>query len=127
MDGGVTGIDHVQLLCPRGAEDMAREYWLDIVGLQETPKPEQLRARGGVWFRCGAHGLHIGVTDDFAPATRAHPAIQLRDEAAFEALQLRLMASGYPADDSDEPIAERRMKTRDPFGNMVEFVVGTTG
>ena len=123
----ILGYDHVQLLCPPGGEDAARAYWCEVVGLDETPKPEPLRARGGVWFRCGEHGLHVGAEEGFAPAERAHPAIRVRDGAAFDALAERLRAAGYPAEDAEVPIAERRMKTRDPFGNMVEFVVGTTG
>jgi hypothetical protein len=35
-----------------------------------TGKPEALRDRGGVWFACGAHQLHVGVTQDFSQ-TRA--------------------------------------------------------
>jgi catechol 2,3-dioxygenase-like lactoylglutathione lyase family enzyme len=121
------GYDHAQMLCPAGAEDQAREYWSGVVGLEEVEKPEPLRARGGVWFRCGAHGLHIGAEADFTPAPRAHVAVQLRDVAAFTALADRLEAAGYPVNHAAEPIAERRMKTLDPFGNLVEFVVGTTG
>jgi len=80
-----------------------------------------------VWFRCGRDGLHIGAEPDFSPATRAHLCIRVSDVAAFDALCERLTAAGYAVDHADEPIAERRMKTHDCFGNLVEFVVGTTG
>jgi catechol 2,3-dioxygenase-like lactoylglutathione lyase family enzyme len=122
-----TGIDHVQLLCPPGGEETAREYWSEVVGLTEVPKAPEVADSGGVWFRCGAQGLHVGVEARFTPAERAHPALQLRSVAAFERLQQRLEAAGYEVVQAVPPVAERRMKTRDPFGNMVEFVVGTTG
>ena len=123
----VIGIDHVQLLCPTGGEEAARRYWRDLVHLPEVEKPKLLRGRGGVWFRCGDHGLHIGADADFAPATRAHPAIRVRDATAYDALAVRLADAGYKVVHADPPIAERRMKTLDPFGNMVEFVLGSTG
>ena len=125
--GDFIGYDHVQLLCPPGGEGAARAYWRDVVGLTEVEKPVELRHRGGIWFRCGAHGLHVGAEVDFAPAARAHPAIQLRDVEAFAALLERLRTAGYDVTMGDPPIAERRAKTHDPFGNLVEFVVGSTG
>lgn len=123
----VIGLDHYQLLCPPGGEDAAREFWVGVIGLPEVEKPEPLRARGGVWFRCGAQGLHVGAEPGFEPARRAHPAIRLRDEAAYEQLVDRLTAAGHAVEEADVPIADRRMKTTDCFGNMLEFVVGTTG
>lgn len=123
----VAALDHIQLLCPAGAESQARAFWSELVGLPEVPKPDVLRDRGGVWFRVGEQGLHIGAEASFRPARRAHPAIRLRDEAAYEEMARRLHAAGLPVDEAAEPIAERRMKTTDPFGNLVEFVLGSTG
>jgi hypothetical protein len=98
-----------------------------VVGLEEVDKPEPLRARGGVWFRCGAQGLHVGAEPDFTPASRAHPAIRLASVEAFEQLATQLHAAGSPVEHAAVPIAERRLKTSDPFGNLIEFVVGSTG
>ena len=123
----IVGFDHAQMLCPPDGEREARAYWGELVGLVEVAKPEPLRARGGVWFRCGSDGLHIGAEPGFTPATRAHVAIRVSDVGAFDQLCTRLAAAGYDIDHADVPIADRRMKTSDPFGNMVEFVVGTTG
>lgn len=49
----------------------------EILGMREIPKPENLRKRGGVWFQCGAHELHVGVQDPFKPAVKAHPAFSV--------------------------------------------------
>lgn len=68
-------MDHVQVAAPRGCEDEARRFYGVLLGLEEIDKPEELRARGGVWFRCGEQQLHIGVEDGFAPAKKAHPAL----------------------------------------------------
>ena len=66
-------IDHIQLAAPPGCEEAARRFFGELLGLEEIPKPEPIRARGGVWFRVGPHELHIGVEPGFAPARKAHP------------------------------------------------------
>jgi catechol 2,3-dioxygenase-like lactoylglutathione lyase family enzyme len=122
------GYDHAQVCCPRGAEDEAREFYGRVLGLAEVPKPEPLAARGGCWFRVGAgQGLHVGVLDPFVPSTKAHPALRVRDVPALEELAARIAEAGYAVDWADVPIAEARCKVTDPFGNLVELLVGTTG
>lgn len=69
---GIVGLDHVQVASPRGCETEARRFYGTLLGLEEIDKPPELRARGGVWFRCGNQQLHIGVEDGFAPAQKAH-------------------------------------------------------
>jgi catechol 2,3-dioxygenase-like lactoylglutathione lyase family enzyme len=68
----------VQVAAPVGSEGEARAFYGDLLGLPELGKPEALRSRGGVWFVCGTHQLHVGVVDDFSPATKAHPALRVR-------------------------------------------------
>ena len=123
----VWGIDHVQLLCPVGGEATARSFWTSIVGLVEVAKPAALRDSGGVWFRCGHQGLHIGADPAFTPSVRAHPAIRLRSASAYAELVGRLEAAGIDIEHAKVPVADERMKVRDPFGNLIEFVLGTTG
>ena len=55
--------------------------------MEELPKPEPIRARGGCWFRAGAQELHVGVEDPFAPARKAHPGLVVSD---LDALRARL-------------------------------------
>ncbi|PHM27527.1 hypothetical protein [Xenorhabdus innexi] len=39
--------DHVQLAIPKGEEDTARKFYIDILGLTEMQKPANLAKRGG--------------------------------------------------------------------------------
>ncbi len=55
------GIDHIQLAAPEGCEPQARSFFGELMGWTEVPKPEILKKRGGVWFQCGIHQVHIGV------------------------------------------------------------------
>lgn len=47
MSGYLTAIDHVQLAMPAGGEEKAREFYRDVLGMVEMPKPEELAQRGG--------------------------------------------------------------------------------
>lgn len=117
------GLDHVQLAAPRGSEPAARRFFGDLLGLVEIPKPPDLAARGGCWFRCGAQELHVGIEDDFRPAKKAHPALRLRDEAALDALFERLEKAGIAVRrDPAEIEGTTRFFADDPFENRLEFV-----
>ncbi len=115
------GIDHVQLAAPEGCESESRTFFADLLGWVEIPKPENLRKRGGVWFQCGIHQVHIGVQKDFVPATKAHPAFHVQH---IDALRKYLIDKGiHIIDDqarSDEEIT--RFYLHDPFGNRLEFL-----
>jgi catechol 2,3-dioxygenase-like lactoylglutathione lyase family enzyme len=119
---GVIGLDHVQLAAPPGREAQARRFFGELLGLAELEKPASLRARGGVWFACGAQQLHIGVQDGFRPATKAHPALAVASDAELDRLADSLEAAGAPVSWDTELPAARRFYTADPFGNRLELL-----
>ena len=116
------GLDHVQLAAPPGCEADARTFFGELLGLKELPKPPALAVRGGLWFECGAHQIHVGIEKDFRPARKAHPAFRLRDEAAMEALKARLAAAGVVTKDDHEVEDAARFFADDPWGNRLEFM-----
>jgi catechol 2,3-dioxygenase-like lactoylglutathione lyase family enzyme len=116
-------LDHVQLAGPAGCEDDARRFYGELLGLEEIPKPEPMRASGGVWFRLGAHELHIGIEEPFAPARKAHPALRV-DEADLDEVAARLGDGGAPVDWDERYPGVRRFYTADPFGNRIEILGG---
>ncbi|HEY5923035.1 MAG TPA: hypothetical protein VIV11_15250 [Kofleriaceae bacterium] len=69
-------IDHVQLPIPPGGEARAREFYAGVLGLVEVPKPEPMRARGGMWFD---GGIHLGIEPDMRPSLKMHPALVVDD------------------------------------------------
>ncbi|PZE19888.1 glyoxalase [Paenibacillus xerothermodurans] len=116
-----SGIDHVQLAAPEGCEADARSFFADLLGWNEIPKPENLKKRGGVWFQCGSHQVHIGVQKDFIPAKKAHPAFHVQNLDSLR--EYLLQKSTYVIDDharSDEGV--KRFYLNDPFGNRIEFL-----
>jgi catechol 2,3-dioxygenase-like lactoylglutathione lyase family enzyme len=112
----VVGLDHVQVAAPPGCEAEARRFYGELLGLEEIEKPAELRARGGVWFRCGRQELHVGVEPDFKPARKAHPALAVTD------LQQFVGAVGLPITRDG-----KRVYTADPWGNRLELVAATSG
>lgn len=114
----IVGIDHVQLAAPSGCEEAARRFYGELLGLEELPKPEELLARGGVWFRAGAQELHVGVEEPFVPARKAHPGLVVE---GLDAICERLRAGGYePRPDNAIPEVAR-VHVDDPFGNRLEL------
>jgi catechol 2,3-dioxygenase-like lactoylglutathione lyase family enzyme len=114
---GILGIDHVQVAMPRGAEVEARAFYGGVLGLEEIPKPEPIRARGGVWFRAGGQELHLGVEKPFAPARKAHPGLVTAD---LDAVRARLAAAGAAYEDDAKFAGVDRLFVADPFGNRLE-------
>jgi catechol 2,3-dioxygenase-like lactoylglutathione lyase family enzyme len=115
----IFALDHVQLAMPAGAEDAARTFYGEVLGLTEIPKPPNLAKRGGVWFEGGTLKLHLGVEHDFRPAKKAHPALLVD---GLDELSAKLQAAGV-AVVTDEPLeGYNRVYVSDPFGNRIELM-----
>jgi catechol 2,3-dioxygenase-like lactoylglutathione lyase family enzyme len=115
----IVGVDHVQLAAPPGCEAAAREFYGGLLGLTELTKPVPLATRGGAWFAAGGQQLHIGVTADFVPAGKAHPALSVD---GLDELAARLIAAGAAVSWDDTLPEVRRFFTADPWGNRVELI-----
>ena len=116
--GRVTGLDHVQVAAPPGCEAQARRFYGELLGMDEIEKPEELRARGGAWFRCGAQELHVGVEPDFRAARKAHPAFNATDIG--ELVNALGKAGVIVTRDGG------RVYASDPWGNRIELLEAAT-
>jgi len=115
----ITGLDHVQLAMPPGAEADARSFYAGLLGMTELPKPAALARRGGCWFTSGLAVVHLGVEDPFSPARKAHPGFLVDD---LEVVQARLSGGGHNCTRADGEVpGVRRFHTHDCFGNRLEF------
>lgn len=115
----IVGVDHVQLAAPPGCEQEARRFFGELLELEEIEKPVTLATRGGAWFAVGAQQLHVGVTLEFAPARKAHPAFAVDD---VDALARRLEQAGVVVEWDNAIPGLRRFYAADPWGNRLEFV-----
>lgn len=119
----ITGLDHIQLAHPKGAEDAMRGFYCDLLGLTEVPKPAPLQGRGGFWATAGRLQVHFGVDPDFHPAGKAHPAFTVDD---LDALAARLGEAGQTITWDTKLPEVRRFFVNDPVGNRVEIMAGPT-
>jgi catechol 2,3-dioxygenase-like lactoylglutathione lyase family enzyme len=116
----ILAIDHVQLAIPVGGEEKARDFYLDVLGFTEVPKPAALAGRGGLWVESGIVQVHLGVENDFRPARKAHPAFLVDNLAR---LHEKIKDSGLEFDDSQPPLdGYLRLHVYDPFGNRIELM-----
>jgi catechol 2,3-dioxygenase-like lactoylglutathione lyase family enzyme len=118
MKMSIKGIHHVQVCIPAGAEDEARRFYTEVLGLNEIEKPEALKKNGGLWYKAGIQELHIGVEDQ--PVKGKHHPAFLVDQ--LEVLEEKLINNGI-AINRETPIPGfNRFSVRDPFGNRLEFI-----
>jgi len=115
----IGGLHHVQIACPAGSEDVLRGFYGGVLGMTEIPKPPELAARGGVWFRSGGAEVHLGVEADFRPARKAHPGLSVSN---LDTLARRLVEAGYNAVRAAPLPGYRRLYTADPYGNRLELL-----
>jgi catechol 2,3-dioxygenase-like lactoylglutathione lyase family enzyme len=120
----IIGLDHVQLAMPAGQEDGARAFYVGVLGLVEEPKPANLAARGGIWFKGGSLRLHLGVEVDFRPAKKAHPALLVTGLAD---LAERCRLAGYQPVTDELLEGFNRVYVSDPFGNRIELLESISG
>ena len=101
--------------------DAAMNFYCNLLGMTEVPKPPALAGRGGVWFQSGSLQLHVGVEDEFAPARKAHPAFSVPN-AALDPLFERLSLAGVEVVWDDALVPLRRFYAADPWGNRIELL-----
>jgi catechol 2,3-dioxygenase-like lactoylglutathione lyase family enzyme len=103
---------------PKGAEDMARRFYGELLKLPEIPKPESIRNRGGVWFDAGGLDVHVSVEESrTGPDAYRHFGLECAD---VDALRKQLELAGVAIEDG-RPAPWKRFFVRDPFGNRIEI------
>ena len=122
LAGGATvqRIHHAAVVVPTDRLDEARRFYGEVLGLQETERPDAELSSPGAWYGLGETELHIQCRDN-APVDESdrHPAFIVGDVAALKA---RLREQGAEVLDAPTLIGRERFFSRDPFGNRLEFM-----
>jgi len=114
-------IDHVQLTVTRAAEEACVRFYREVLALQEIPKPEPLRARGGAWFDCGGVQVHIGIEDTAGDNDRSKRHLCFMVEDLGHARR-QFESSGATIIEDEQPVPGwNRFYLRDPGGNRIEI------
>ena len=104
---------------PEGQEDIARAFYGHTLGLSEVDKPDQLKDRGGCWFKGAGVSVHLGVEVPFRPAKKAHPAFAVGN---LRAVRTTLAGAGVASSPPESLPGFIRSYIADPFGNRIELV-----
>ncbi|MFC4735101.1 VOC family protein [Bacillus daqingensis] len=116
----IQGLHHAQITIPKGREQEGRQFYCELLGLEEMEKPEALKGRGGFWLHAGNLQVHVGTEDgDARSATKAHLAYEV---TGLEAWKETLRAQGLVPEESVPVPGMERFEFRDPFGNRVELL-----
>ncbi|WP_170287580.1 VOC family protein [Aquibacillus halophilus] len=113
------GIEHIQLAAPLQSEKQARQFFSELLEMEEIEKPETLKQNGGVWFRCGKQEIHIGIEKDFSPAKKAHPGLVVEN---INKLKDLLIQNNIKIIEDNRLPGYNRFYVNDPFGNRLEFL-----
>lgn len=116
----ILGLHHAQITIPNGAEKEAKQFYCNVLGLEEIEKPKSLKGRGGFWLKVGNREVHVGTEDGFDRlTTKAHLAYLVNDisywKSVLEQNDIQVI-EGIPIPGYD------RFEFRDPFGNQVEMI-----
>jgi catechol 2,3-dioxygenase-like lactoylglutathione lyase family enzyme len=117
---GISGVHHVQFTVRHEEEKACKAFYGGVLGLEEFPKPEPLRHRGGAFYQCRNVEVHLALEEEpNAETSRRHVCFEVSD---LEKAEQALRAAGVEVIADQQPIEEwTRFYVRDPVGNRVEF------
>jgi catechol 2,3-dioxygenase-like lactoylglutathione lyase family enzyme len=111
-------IDHIQICIPKGKENEAREFYTNIIGFKEIPKPVELIPNGGLWYQAGNIQFHIGTENEINTSKR-HPAFEVVDVASARHL---LERHKIKIKEEIQILRQIRFSFFEPFGNRIELL-----
>lgn len=123
----VLGLNHINLRAPRPMMERLRAFYIDVVGLQEGPRPPF--DSYGYWLYAAGHPIvHLSETrGDSTLAASEVPGAMTYDHAAFTcrdqpAVQARLEQLHIPYRVAHVAMTRQvQIFLRDPAGNGVEL------
>ncbi|BAY43542.1 glyoxalase/bleomycin resistance protein/dioxygenase [Scytonema sp. HK-05] len=116
----IDGVNHIQITSPPEKEDATVFFYSKVLGLEEIPKPEPIKAFGGAWYSLGDIQIHVTVEKNPDNETsRRHICYQVHDLNAFGQ---HIEAHGVEIFPDQNPIPGcKRFFLRDPAGNRIEI------
>jgi len=111
-------LDHIMLCIPEGAEEDAREFYGNILGLEELKDMGYPIPNRAIWFRIGDVQLHIRA-EGIQQTSQRHPAFEVTNLADAE---FQLKSNGVTVKYESKIPDRNRFSFRDPFGNRIELI-----
>jgi catechol 2,3-dioxygenase-like lactoylglutathione lyase family enzyme len=116
----ITRLQHAAITVPTDGLERARQFYTQVLGLHEVPRPPEIEERPGIWYSFGSTELHIQARKSPPPERGdRHPALVVDD---IDAWRERFAAHGVEVIDQPTIYNRRRFNVRDPFGNLLELM-----
>ncbi len=112
-------IHHIQICIPKGAEDKGREFYCNILGLKEIPKPKALLKNGGFWVKIADIELHIGTEKWTEQNSKRHPCFEV---SKIEDVKNYLIDKHVKIKEDTAIPGIKRFSFYDFLGNRIEFM-----
>jgi predicted enzyme related to lactoylglutathione lyase len=111
-------VDHIHICVPLERLEEAKQFYMNVIGLQLIERPNHLFSTAGYWFNIGNIQFHIGVEPALAHSIR-HTAFEVADIAAARACLVK-----NNVEIVEEPVLPGRSRFAfiDPFGNRMELL-----
>ena len=124
MAVGIIGVSHVNVTVPAALEAAAKNFYENVLGLAQIPKPPGTRQNMGAWYQLGAMQLHLSIEDGVQnKVSDRHVCYQVADIATasleFRNAGVEIIADGRPVR------GQSRFFVRDPGGNLIEITQKT--
>ena len=109
--------DHINICVPIERLEEARQFYLNVMGLAQIPRPDVFGIPGH-WFKWADIELHIGI-EPVSPRSGRHTAFEVTDIAASRGWLEQNGVTLY-----QEPLISGRDRFTfyDPFGNRLELL-----
>ena len=119
MTTSMVSLQHVNVRVHPSVEDDAKQFYGELFGLQEIPKPLELRGNGGAWYQLGSAQLHL--SRDAAAnneGSKRHICFHVEN---LDETRKQLANAGVEIIPDDQPVpGSPRFYVRDPGGNLIE-------
>ena len=124
MTTSIVSLQHVNVRVHPDVENDAKQFYGTLFGLEEIPKPQELKANGGAWYQLGTAQLHLSrdAAADNAGSKR-HICFHVTN---LDQTRKQLASAGVEIIPDDEPVPGMpRFYVRDPGGNLIEVAEAT--
>jgi catechol 2,3-dioxygenase-like lactoylglutathione lyase family enzyme len=113
-------LHHVNVTVPAELEASTKDFYGNVLGLEQVPKPAAAR-QSGAWYQIGATQLHLSVDNETAgPLSSRHVCFAVPDlnaaEKRFREAKVEIIPDPRPMPGTP------RFYVRDPGGNQLEIV-----
>ena len=112
-------LQHVSIPRPPGSENVTREFYGELLGLEEIPVPSTIRQFDLIWFALGPDAeLHLFAEAAYSDQSTRHFCLVVDDS---NRLRRKLMEAGVETWEPATIQGRPRFFCRDPFRNIIEF------